>query len=203
MEYCGGLTEEEFFALPLEARLRIAASDLMGWRYSRNNSVPHSREGIPDVVPVDPDGLGGIDCCTMTSYLLMTCLRGNWAGIWALLQVVDAAEPWSPIRGVEQAGVGSRISGPVEGVIALSQAWKDATTLDGDGLDSGHARLVKFLRIDGEWWCRVWESTSRYNNRGPTISLVKWQDLLDRYQTDEKAMALGEAGIRLVALGPG
>lgn len=186
--YVGELTRDQYRALPLGVRLRLAASDLLGWRYKTGSDVrfPAARNGL--AVPssmIDPDG-PGIDCSSLTAYLLMTAYpEAPWNGDrYGELQIFDAAEPWSPIDAVEQAGVGSRVSAPVAGTWHLTQTWKSLNPLSG-----GHARLAYASPTDADQLL-VLESSSRSNGIGPRFSRTRWSDLLAKYQ-EARAAALG------------
>lgn len=191
--WCAGLPQDEFRALPLEVRLRLAANDCLGWRYGTGNKVrfPAARPMLPERL-VDPDG-GCIDCSSFTAYVLATAYPGgHWSRArYAELQIFDAQRPWSPISAVEYAGVGSRIDGPAKGVWALCQSWVDASTRDGDSLSGGHARIVFCSNRDPDHLA-VLESTSR-SSTGPRWSKVRFSELQIRYP----------GGVRLAALGPG
>ena len=190
--WCAGYTAEEFWALSLEARLRLAASDCLGWRYGTGSKVrfPYARPMLP-ASRVDRNG-GAIDCSSFTAYCLATAYPfARWTQQrYAELQIMEAENPWSPISAVERAGVGGRISQPVKGVIALSQAWVDASTKDGDSVSGGHARIVWCLDDDT---LLVLESSSR-GGIGPRWTFgVTFSELERRYPD----------GVRLAALGPG
>jgi len=183
-DYCAGLDVDSYRALPLGVRVRLAAVDCLGWRYSRNNAFPRARKGLPDLV--DPFG-HGIDCSSFTAYVLLTAFPlGRWdAERYGELQIFNASEPWSPIDAVERAGVGSRVSAPVAGLWHLTQAWKSLAPLAG-----GHARL-SYSQPDGG--LLVLESTTKRDGVGPTWSATTWDALAARYP----------AGVRAAALGPG
>jgi len=189
--WCAGLPEDEFRKLPLDVRLHCAMSDLVGWRYGTGAEVrfPKFRPMLPSHL-VD-FGEKRIDCSSATAYLLATAFpQGRWSrDRYRELQIMDASDPWSPVKAVEAAGVGSRIDKPIPGVWALSQAWVDDTTSDGDGLSGGHARIVKFITVDQ---MLVFESTTRDGRIGPRITTSSHADLLRRYTAGVRYAALGE-----------
>lgn len=191
--WCGGYDAAEFFRLPLDTRIRLAAFDMLGWRYGtgRKTRFPYARPMIPSQLVQKGTATALIDCSSFTAYILATVYpERHWSSArYAELQIFDAEEPWSPILAIERAGVGSRIPGPVPGVWALSQAWVDASTRDGDSVSGGHARIVLCRDTDR---LLVLESSSRQNGVGPRWSEASYAELAKRYP----------AGVRLAALGP-
>ncbi len=186
MSFIGSLSQQEFRALPLDARIRIAAADVLGWRYVTGNGVrfPTDREGLPSSL-VDPAG-GGIDCSSFTAYVLTTVFPdGKWdRDRYAELQIMDAAQPWSPIDAIERAYVGSRVDAPVGGAWHLTQTWKSLSPLSG-----GHARLSYAMPGDPNQLL-VLESTNANNKVGPRWSRTTWSKLA-AYGGGAKAAALG------------
>ena len=189
--WCARLTQEEFRELPLSVRMHCAMSDLVGWRYGTGADVrfPKARPMLPKHLVSQKQKL--IDCSSGTAYVLATAIpHGYWdEDRYRELQIMEATKPWSPVDAVEKAGVGSRIDKPIPGMWALSQAWVDDTTVDGDGLSGGHARLVKFLTEDLMF---VFESTTREGRIGPRTTTSSHKDLVKRYPAGVRYVALGE-----------
>lgn len=174
-----GMSLAAFAALPLEARIRLAASDYLGWRYGSPNSFPNPRPGLPTGLVVPGRTSGVIDCSSFGSYVLITATpAGRWdAARYGELQIFDAKAPWSPLDAVERAGVGVKVAEPVVGGWHVCQAWVDDRLDDGDPLDQGHFRLVRAMTADS---LLVLESTSR-EGIGPRWSLVTLVELRKRY----------------------
>ena len=172
-DYCAGLTEAQFVDLPLSARIHLVASEFLGWRYGRDIRYPRVRPMLPSRL-VDPRGQQ-IDCSSLTTYVLVSVFpHGEWSmPRYRELQIFDVRRPWSPLEAVEAAGVGVAIDGPEKGAWALSQAWKDASIDDGDGLSGGHARIVYFRSEDD---LLVLESTSR-GRLGPRWTQASYSNL--------------------------
>lgn len=188
-----------FSTLPLDFRIRLAAVDYLGGRYSRTVRFPAPRPGLP-VSLVEPRATNlGVDCCSFGAYVLITAMpRARWdAARYRELQIMDAAHPWSPIEAVERAGAGSRVDHPVAGCWHVTQKWDDPhpEEVDGDGLSGGHFRLSRATEADPDLLL-VLESTSRRGGIGPTWSWARWSDLA--------ASARGKGGdCRAAALGNG
>lgn len=182
--YLGTLSAHDYRALPLDARIRLAASELLGKRYSRDVGFPVKRGSIPSSL-VRP---GGIDCSSLVAYILMTVYPSEftlWTGEhYAGLQIMDAARPWSPIEAVERAGVGSRVPRPVGGSWHVTQRWKSLSPLSG-----GHARLC-YAHEDDPDLLDVLEATTRDGGIGATWSTARWSALTTGAQA--LAAALGE-----------
>lgn len=189
MPYIGALSEDEYRAMPQDARIRLAAADLIGWRYVTGSGVhyPYYRPHLPATL-VDFEGRG-IDCSSFTSYILFTAYPdGAWTDqSYQDLQIMDPNRPWSPIEAVENAGVGSRVDAPTGGLWHLTQAWKSVSPLT-----SGHARMI-YADPDDPDSLLVLESSNRFNLVGAVWTKSTWTDLCAMYP----------AGIRAAALGPG
>lgn len=200
MTWCAGYDAETFRRHALEMRIHMAAGDCLGFSYSRDNGIPFRRPGMPSSLA---NGKLGIDCCTFTTYILHTVFpEARWSSkTYQQLQLAmprDQWDAWGPMAAVEAAGVGQRVDGPVAGRWAITQAWKDGSFDDGDGVTGGHARIVRFLDEDR---MLVLESTTRLNGKGPTWTQgTTWSELVKRYSVDAKALERGEAGVRVALL---
>ena len=181
--WCAGLGVQEFFALPLDSRIRLAAAEFLGWRYGTGRMVrfPSARPMLPAKLIREGDGASFIDCSSFTAYILATAVRGAWTpDRYRELQVMDVLDPWSPIAAVVRADAGIQVDPQTIplGAWALTQAWVDADTRDGDGLSGGHARLVRFHDRDR---MLVLESSSRDGGIGPRWAEASYRDLQRRY----------------------
>lgn len=185
--------------LPLPARLRYAAADLLGYRYAHaSGSVRFPRPFGPfgaDHPLVDP-GVRLIDCSSMTTYLVMRAFP--WV-LWTAqdygdLQVFadrimeDPRRPFAPIEAVEHRGVGSRVRDPEAlpvGAICLVQVWR---SLPPD-VPRGHALIAEVVHAG----IRLWHSTDKHSGIGPCTELSTWHALRKQ----------APAGMMVAALGPG
>lgn len=179
-----GMPLRVFAALALEVRIRLAASDYLGWSYGSPNRFPAARPGLPSQL-VAPDAVTGvIDCSSFGAYVVITATpAGRWdAARYAELQIFDAKQPWSPIDAIERAGVGTRVDDLPLDEWGISQGWVDARLDDGDGVEGGHFRVVKRL---SPTTLRVLESTSR-DGIGPRWSNTTIDDLRKKYPAGVK-----------------
>jgi hypothetical protein len=183
--------------LPLETRIRIAASYTLGFRYGTGASVrfPSPYPGV--TVKISPHS-SQIDCSSFTAWILSVVYPdAPWdKTTYGDMQIFDAARPWSPIEAVERAGVGSRTASRVPGAWALCQAWKDARTDDGDSLGGGHARIIRFDE-EGDG-VLVLDSSTR-SSRGPGWSRITWDKLQALYREDGDE----QDGVRFAVLAEG
>lgn len=167
--YCAGLDLASFSRLSLDLRIRLAAMDLLGWRYSRSNSFPAARPGMPAQLAKPGVPNLGIDCSSLGSYVLITATP---AGLWdsaryAELQIFDAAQRWSPMDAVERAKVGRKVESPLPGRWHVSQRWSTG--------GSGHFRLARADEADADRLLVI-ESTNAPHplggEKGPTWSIA-------------------------------
>ena len=120
--------------------------------------VPDRPPGVPGSVPVGV----GIDCSTLTAWVLLSAYRDRLTleqaqRLYRDLQIQDHTRPWSPVEGAIGADIGGL--GAVEGARnpwgwTLAQSWRGL--VDGRVVASsrGHARLIA---PDGA----VWEASQR------------------------------------------
>lgn len=189
-----------FAALPMDGRIALAAADFLGSRYSRDNHFPAQRPGFPPSLLRQGETQLGIDCSSLGAYVLVTATPGGlWTEeLYAMLQIFDPADPWSPITATERAGVGSRVDAPVAGLWHVTQRWEDPhpATVDGDGLAGGHFRICRAHKQEPDRLL-VLESTTRDNKIGPRWTYTRWSSLLNSAREkggDCRCAALG-AGI--------
>lgn len=156
--------------MDLTYRLTRAFERLAGWRYG-GPEFPDIAPGMPEVLASRVvSHRGAIDCSSLTAWCILHAYpRAHLAhpGLYADLQVQDHARPWSPIEGLELAGIGSRVIAPTTpGAWYLLQTW---SRLDGGRIvgaeeaerrgirpSTGHARLALGM-ADGR--LQVWESS--------------------------------------------
>ena len=136
-----GLSEEDWLALPLGVRLRLAASCYLGWGYARHYPhVAYQSPGVPESLISTVDR--GTNCSTLTVSLLTACYpRAGWdAEDYGDLQVYGdrlPARPDAPCQAAERRGVAVRASGYLVGRWHLVQGWRALGEAP-----SGHAFLV-------------------------------------------------------------
>lgn len=180
--YCGGLDQAAFAALPLGVRIRLAAFDFLGWRYSRTNNFPAARPGMPAGLARPGVPNLGIDCSSQGSYIVITATpKGLWTPErYGELQIFDAKQPWSPLDAVERAKVGRKVDAPVPGRWHVTQRWQDASTADGTPLSGGHFRVSYCEPTDPDLLFVI-ESTNRAHPAGgevgPTWSVARVSEL--------------------------
>lgn len=196
--YCGGLELAAFRLLPLGVRIRLAACDLLGWRYSRTNAFPAARPGMPASLARPGAPNLGIDCSSQSSYLVITATPdGRWdAARYADLQIQDASRPWSPLDAVETAKVGAKVARPVPGRWHVSQTWVDGDGNDGTPLRGGHARVAYCEPSDPDLLF-VFESSTRTHPLdgaalGPTWSTPRVSSLVAKYPGGVRWAVLNE-----------
>lgn len=164
-----------FETLPLETRIRLAASDLLGWGYGGLQAPPGpfvpSRPswwargvGAPEA---DGEAQERTDCSTLTAWVLARVYpSARWTvAAYQDLQIQDAARPWSPIEAVERLGLGQEATTPTRHRWHLCQSWGSLSPLQG-----GHARLVYVDRDH----VRVLESTTRDDDGDGVRDGVRW-----------------------------
>lgn len=185
--------------LPLPARLRYAAADLLGWRYAHTSgAVRFPRPFGPfgaDHPLVDPAGRA-IDCSSMSTYLVMRAFPWvAWTDQdYGDLQVFsdrimeEPRRPYAPIEAVEHRGVGSRVRDPEVlpvGAICLVQVWR---SLPPD-VPRGHALIAEVMPRG----IHLWHSTDKHGGIGPCTEPSTWDALRKQ----------APAGMMVAALGPG
>lgn len=156
--------------MDLTYRLWRPWSRLEGWRYG-GPEFPDLAPGMPaELASRVVTGRGSIDCSSLTAYCILHAYpRAHLAhpGLYADLQVQDHTRPWSPIEGLERAGIGSRVIAPTtHGAWYLLQTWsrldngrivgREEAERRGIKPSTGHARLALGLP-DGR--LQVWESS--------------------------------------------
>ncbi len=167
--------------IDLDSRIRIVASELLGWRYGS----PGYPRRLASITQTDSlvDSRRRIDCSSLTAFVLTNAFP--FAG-WVFddyrdLQIYDASRPFSPIDAVTRRGIGQAAEAPIAGRWHLCQTW-----IKLDPLGGGHARLFRAIDSDR---MEILESTNLENGIGPRWALSTWAEFAPRY-----------AGIRIAAL---
>lgn len=173
-----------FVSLPLDARIRIVAAELVGWRYGTGDDVciPRQMPGLPMTANLAAKAGRKIDCSSLTSFVL-TCVypRIKWTmEDYADLQIYDKKRPFSPIEVIDRHPIGGRVARPIKYRWHLMQTWKTLTPLK-----SGHARLVYALDADR---LLVLESTNAAGKIGPRWAELSWADISSRYDGAKLAL---------------
>lgn len=156
-----------FEALPLEARIRLAVSDLLGWGYG-GPFVPERPSWWPREVRVatgEREEL--IDCSTLGT---LTLSRVYPSARWTLeayadLQTFKGRPAWSSIEAVERLGIGREVASPVPHRWHVGQWWRDPVAMTG-----GHFRIF-FAGPDG---LLVLESTTLDSDGDGVRDGVRW-----------------------------
>jgi len=123
-----GLDEDEWCALPLGVRLRLAASCYLGWGYARDYPhVAYRSPGVPESLISAVDR--ATNCSTLTASLLTACYpRAGWdLDDYGDLQVYAdrlPARPDAPCQAAERRGASSRTTGYLVGRWHLVQGWR-------------------------------------------------------------------------------
>lgn len=164
-----------FEALPLETRIRLAVSDLLGWGYGGQAAPPGpfvpsrpawwpQKVGAPEA---DGEAQERTDCSTLTAWSLARVYpSARWTvAAYQDLQIQDAARPWSPIEALERLGVAQEVTAPTPHRWHLVQSWRSLKPLEG-----GHARLAYVDRDH----VRVLESTTRDDDGDGVHDGVRW-----------------------------
>lgn len=163
------LSRAAFEALPLEVRIRVAASELLGYGYG-GPAVPRRPSwwprgvGAPEATTEQDER---IDCSTLTAWVLAEVYpSARWTvAAYQDLQIQDAARPWSPVEAVERLGLGQQVAAPTPFRWHLVQSWRSLSPLQG-----GHARLVY---VDRDV-VHVLESTTRDDDGDGQRDGVRW-----------------------------
>lgn len=159
-----------FEALPLETRIRLAVSDLLGWGYG-GPFVPVRPTWWPRAVRVasgEREEL--IDCSTLTALVLSSVYpTARWTtAAYEDLQTFKGRLAWSSVDALERLGLGQQVAAPTPHRWHLAQSWRDPVAMTG-----GHARLV-YVAPDG---LRVLESTTLDSDADGVRDGVRWISL--------------------------
>ena len=154
-----GMKQATYAALPLDARIWMAAGPLLGMRYG-GPRCPYSTP--PQSFELGTD----INCSSMTWAIVSTAYP---AAEWTVqdyrdFQIFDDTRIWSPIESAVARMVGAPVTVPMAGRWHLVQGWRKSGT--------GHAFLV-YGYDDGR--LGVLQSTSR-GGAGPvyTVEASTW-----------------------------
>jgi hypothetical protein len=168
-----GMRQATYAALPLDARIWMAAGPLLSMRYGKP-TCPY------DTPPQSFKRGTEINCSSMTWAILSTVYpSAGWTSQdYQDIQVWDGERKWSPIESVNSRGVGVQVVSPLAGRWHLVQGWRSS--------GGGHAFLV-YGYDDGR--LGVLQSTSR-GKAGPVYTVEANSWIADQY----------DAGFRLAVL---
>ena len=139
------LTIDEWLALDLDTRIRLAASSYLGWRYGEGRFAFGG--GVIDPKLVGPPST--TNCSTFTVALLTAAYpNAPWTQQdYKDLQIFTMARPLSPIDAVVRLKIGSVVPVPLEGRWHLVQGWRTLGVKNTDGSwkvkPSGHSFKIK------------------------------------------------------------
>jgi len=172
-----GLTDSEYAALPLSARIYAAAARFLGMRYATRDSdvrYPYHAGTLPE------SRVGGdrVNCSPMTTAILMAVYDKPWTpdDYGDLVVFAESLQRYpkgdSPIRALERYEIAQRIPAFTSGDWHLVQYWNRR---DANGhavaAGGGHSVLVYFEGSD----CWTLEATSK-GGIGPKFSAKKPRD---------------------------
>jgi len=144
-----GYVLDEWLALPLGTRIRLCASQYVGWGYLRDHPhVAYYAPGLPNGLADELDK--ATNCSTLTASIVCACFPdecGEDADLYGDLQVYadryEAGIYDSPCLAVERVKAGERVDKLLTGRWHLIQGWRRLGSKP-----SGHAFLV-FVQPDG------------------------------------------------------
>jgi len=169
-----GLTDDEFYALPLAARIHCAAALFLGYRYSISEPrVPLAVGSIPVRVAnhTGDERWRFTNCSTMAAFILQAIYAREWTAqdyrdIQLIGTIVEHPAGDSPIIAAERHGLGQRVDEFDADHWHLVQYWRkqsNGAALVGAG---GHALLVFF---DGSTCTTIEASGTKNGGVGATI----------------------------------
>lgn len=175
-ELCG-ISGVVWRSLPLDIRLRLAASCHLGYRYG-SGRFPYGGGCIPGNLV---RGERTTNCSTFAAALLCAAYPdAPWAAAdYRDLQIYDAARPLSPLDAVERVGAGTRTQAPMLARWHLVQGWRAS--------GSGHAFLAL---TTGDRTLQVLQASS-VGKAGPTLTTTTVDAVIGQYPR-----ALGWAVLR-------